>query len=99
MPGRPWSTAAAVAAAASSMWTCDQTPPPSPTIGNRPLRIGAAICASEARLIWVLRLGLTDHPSHGFGIERVGDHRLRPQRLQPILLRRGPGHGRNLVAS
>jgi len=48
-----WSTAAAVAAAASSMWTCEKTPPPSPMIGNRRLRIGAAICASGARLIAV----------------------------------------------
>jgi hypothetical protein len=46
-----------------------------------------------------LRLGLAHHPSHGIGIESVGDNRPRPQRPQPILLRRGPGHGHNLVAS
>jgi hypothetical protein len=44
-----------------------------------------------------LRLSLAHHPSHGIGIERVGDHRPRSQRPQPILLRRGPGHGHNLV--
>jgi hypothetical protein len=51
MPGRPRSTAIAVAAAASSMWMNVQIPPPSPTIGNRRLRIGPAITASGARLI------------------------------------------------
>ncbi len=46
-----------------------------------------------------LRLGLAHHPGHGIGIESVGDDRPRPQRPQPILLRRGPGHGHDLVAS
>jgi hypothetical protein len=53
MPGSPRSTAIAVAAAASSTWTCEKTPPPSPMIGNRRLRIGPAICASAATLIAV----------------------------------------------
>ena len=46
-----------------------------------------------------LRLRLAHHRGHGIGIERVGDNRPRPQRPQPILLRRGLGHGHNLVAS
>jgi hypothetical protein len=46
-----------------------------------------------------LGLGLAHHPGHGLGIESVGHHWLRPQRPQPILLRRGPGHAHDLVAS
>ena len=45
-----------------------------------------------------LRLGFA-HPSHGIGIQRAGHDWPRPQRPQPILLGRGPGHGHNLVAS
>jgi hypothetical protein len=39
------------------------------------------------------------HPADRVSVERVGHDRPRPQRAQPILLRRGPGHPDHLVAS
>src|SRR5215218_7749399 len=56
MPARPCSSASTVAAAASSRWMKDETPPPSPTIGKLPLAhgleqpvVGSAVEAAVAK--------------------------------------------------
>jgi hypothetical protein len=44
------------------------------------------------------RLGGRHRLGYGIGVESVGHDRARPQRPQPVLLRRGPGHPDHLVA-